>query len=103
MQLENVADIYPLTSVQQGLLYHTITQPRSSAYVDQVSAIFSGDLDVAVFQRAWSEVINRHDTLRAAFLWEGLDEPLHVIRERVEPSWCQLDNSLDVLPPIPRG
>ena len=36
MSLENVADIYPLSPMQQGMLYHSIAEPESGVYVDQV-------------------------------------------------------------------
>ena len=91
MQLENVTDIYPLSPVQQGILYHTVVDPRSSAYVDQLVVTLDGELDPTRLQAAWNTVLQAHEALRAAFLWDGLEEPLQIIRESVVPRWQQWD------------
>ena len=51
--LENVEDVYPLTSTQEGMLYHTLSDPVSGVYVNQVITEISGDLDTARFEGAW--------------------------------------------------
>jgi amino acid adenylation domain-containing protein len=43
------------------------------------------------FTEAWSQVIQRHASLRAAFIWDGVDEPLQIIRRKVSMSWELLD------------
>ncbi|MEO0868305.1 MAG: condensation domain-containing protein, partial [Cyanobacteria bacterium J06642_11] len=87
MSLENVADIYPLSSVQQGMLFHALSAPRSGVYVEQYACKLQGNLRVAEFQQAWQQVIDRQPVLRTAFLWEGLDEPLQVVRQQVDGQW----------------
>jgi amino acid adenylation domain-containing protein/non-ribosomal peptide synthase protein (TIGR01720 family) len=89
--LENVEDVYALTPMQQGMLFHAITEPGSGVFVDQIAARLRGPLDVPRFTRAWSDVVRRHAALRTAFLWDGLDEPLQVVRGTVEVGWTQED------------
>ena len=89
--LENVEDVYPLTSTQEGMLYHTLSDPVSGVYVNQVITEISGDLDTARFEGAWKEVTDRHEVLRTAFLWDGLDDPLQVVRSSVATEWRHLD------------
>ncbi|MGK7878413.1 MAG: amino acid adenylation domain-containing protein [Xenococcaceae cyanobacterium] len=84
MKLENVADIYPLSPVQEGMLFHTLAAPTSEVYFGQYTCRIQGDLQVSAFQAAWQQVLNRHSALRTAFLWDGLDEPLQVVRQQVE-------------------
>ncbi|MEM9809221.1 MAG: condensation domain-containing protein, partial [Cyanobacteria bacterium P01_D01_bin.56] len=91
MSLENVADIYPLSPVQQGMLFHALNAPKSGVYIEQYACKLQGELQVAEFQQAWQQVIDRQPVLRTAFLWEGLDEPLQVVRQQVEVLWNQED------------
>ena len=84
MKLENVADIYPLSPVQEGMLFHTLNAPKSGVYVGQYICKLVGDLQVRVFQSAWEKVLARHSSLSTAFLWDGLDEPLQIVRQKVK-------------------
>jgi amino acid adenylation domain-containing protein/non-ribosomal peptide synthase protein (TIGR01720 family) len=78
-----IADIYPLTPMQQGLLFHTLAAPESGVYVQQVSCLLLGELNHAAFMRAWQSVIARHPVLRSAVAWEELAEPLQIVAEQV--------------------
>ena len=90
-KMENVADIYPLTPTQQGILYHTIRAPESEVYFEQIRCMLDGPLDVNKLQAAWDFVVERHPVLRTAFLWEGLEQPLQVVRQTVTVPWELLD------------
>jgi amino acid adenylation domain-containing protein len=85
--MKNVSDIYPLTPTQAGILYHTLRSPQDDVYFQQISCTLTGDLDIDTFKRAWDEVVARHPALRTIFLWEGVDEPLQVVRETVIVPW----------------
>jgi len=87
MKMKNVEDIYPLSPMQQGMLFHTLYDPTSGVYFEQLSCTLSGEFDVAAFKRAWETVMARHAVLRTAFLWEGLDKPLQVVRQKVALPW----------------
>ena len=87
MQLENVEDVLPLSPTQKGMLYHSASAPRSGVYVEQITCLIDGALDVGVFQAAWQDVVARHTALRSAFLWDGLDEPLQVVRQDAPATW----------------
>ena len=74
-----IEDLYPLSPMQQGMLFHSLQAESAHTYVTQMSLPVEG-LDVARFQEAWQHVIGRHDILRTGFLWEGgLAEPLQVV------------------------
>jgi NRPS condensation-like uncharacterized protein len=87
----DVEDIYPLSPLQQGLLFHTLQAPESGVYFEQLSAVLGGDLEVASFKRAWQKVLERHALLRTAFYWEELSEPLQVVHRQVELPWVEED------------
>ena len=97
MTANNISAIYPLSPLQQGFLFRAISEPDSSSYVVQYSCRLRGQLDAAVLRRAWQEAVNRHDILRTAFVWEGVEEPLQVVGTRVTLPWEEHD--LSGLPP----
>ena len=75
----DIEDVYPLTPLQQGILFHALYAPKSGIYVEQLSCTLQGPLDVATFTAAWQEVVTSHQVLRSSFLWEGVDAPLQVV------------------------
>lgn len=87
MKMENVEDIYPLSPVQQGMLFHTLYAPGSGVYITQTVCTLEGDLDADLLEQAWQRVVSRHPVLRTAFVWEGFDEPLQVVRRQVTLPW----------------
>lgn len=91
MNSENIQDIYPLSPMQQGMLFHSIYSPESGAYIEQTFSDLVGDLNVAAFEQAWQAVIDRNPVLRTAFVWEGVDEPMQVVFAQVDFSILQQD------------
>lgn len=83
MGMKNIADFYPLSPMQQGILFHCLADPKSGVYFDQFSCTIEGNLNIAAFHRAWQQVVNRHSILRTCFLWEGLKEPVQVVHRQV--------------------
>ena len=67
----NVENVYRLSPMQQGLLFHTLYEPEGGAYVIQLNYELVGLLDVAALKGAWERVIARHAALRTAIVWEG--------------------------------
>jgi amino acid adenylation domain-containing protein/non-ribosomal peptide synthase protein (TIGR01720 family) len=90
-KLKNVEDIYSLSPMQQGMLFHTLYASEPGMYFEQLSCTLDSDLDISAFQRAWQQVVERHPILRTAFFWEGLDEALQVVHQHVSLPWKQHD------------
>ncbi|WP_082339713.1 non-ribosomal peptide synthetase, partial [Pseudomonas sp. Pf153] len=80
----NVQDIYPLTPLQEGILYHHISAGQGDPYVNQGQFAFADAERFQAFVQALQTVIDRHDILRTAVLWEGLDTPLQVVLRKVQ-------------------
>jgi len=87
----HIEDLYPLSPVQQGILFHTLYAPKSSVYFDQWSCTLHGNLNPAAFQQAWQQAIDWHPVLRTAFDWENLEQPLQVVHQQVKLPWEQHD------------
>lgn len=89
--LENVDSVIPLTCVQEGILAHSVSQPGNGWYIAQISIDFKGPCNQQRFEAAWTHVIEHHAALRALFLWDGLDDPLQVVRSSVQIPWNSED------------
>jgi amino acid adenylation domain-containing protein len=91
MNRRQVEDAYPLSPMQQGMLFHALSAPGSGAYFEQLTCELAGDLDVTLFERAWRQVLARHPALRSAFDWESMDEPVQVVIQQPDLPFEQQD------------
>jgi len=89
MEAKDVEAIYPLAPMQQGMLFHTLYSPETEVYAQQLNYTLSGDLNVAAFQQAWQNVIDRHAALRSAFIEH--EQPLQIVLRRVSLPWEEHD------------
>ncbi|MDD5753215.1 MAG: amino acid adenylation domain-containing protein [Methylococcales bacterium] len=64
----NLQDIYPLSPMQQGMLFHALHQSKSRAYFEQMRYEIDGVLDVKILKQSWQLLHNRHDVLRTVFV-----------------------------------
>ncbi|MEE8585965.1 MAG: amino acid adenylation domain-containing protein, partial [Acidobacteriota bacterium] len=86
-----VEDIYALTPIQQGLLFHSLYSPQSDFYVRQLVCRLEGPLHLDAWRRAWEMALQRHSVLRTFFLWEDVKEPLQVVLEGASLNWQEAD------------
>jgi amino acid adenylation domain-containing protein len=96
LRLPGVESFHPLSPMQQGMLFHSLSAPDSALYWQQVTLTLEGQLDVALLKRSWDLIIERHAVLRSYFVWEGLKEPVQVVQQQVglpteEHDWRSLD------------
>ena len=91
VEVDNIEDIYELSPMQRGMLFHTLYAPHSGVYMEQALFSIEGALDFTSLREAWQRVAARHTTLRTAFLWEELDEPIQVVYQSVQVPWMCYD------------
>ncbi|WP_259645051.1 non-ribosomal peptide synthetase, partial [Pseudomonas cichorii] len=86
----NVQDIYPLAPLQEGILYHHISASSGDPYV--LHTLFAADSlqHLENFAQALQGVMDRHDILRTAIVWEGLDEPRQVVWQEARLSFDEI-------------
>ncbi|MDG1462419.1 MAG: amino acid adenylation domain-containing protein [Gammaproteobacteria bacterium] len=78
-----VDDIYPLTPLQQGMLFHSLLDNSSDVYLASFNWLLEGRLDVPLFEKAWNLIINQHSSLRSATQWQGIKTPVQVVYDNV--------------------
>ncbi|HZN74126.1 MAG TPA: amino acid adenylation domain-containing protein [Micromonosporaceae bacterium] len=94
MSVRGLVDVLPLTPLQEGLLFHTLYDERSSdVYVIQLLFDLDGPLDSGTLRRAAEALLYRHANLRVAIRYENLTSPVQVIPHDVALPWTDLDLS----------
>ncbi|MBI0384381.1 hypothetical protein JBE27_51035, partial [Streptomyces albiflaviniger] len=86
-----IEDVYPLTPLQEGMLFHRLVGGEEDVYLDQATLILDGVGDPEAFARAWQETVDRTPVLRTGVVWEGVERPLQIVRHRAEVPVTQLD------------
>ena len=79
---------YPLTAMQQGMLFHSLLAPRSGVYIQQQICTLRERIDATTLEDAWQRVVARHPILRTSFQLEGapsgVDEPQQMVHPHVD-------------------
>ncbi|MES2936893.1 MAG: amino acid adenylation domain-containing protein [Pseudomonadota bacterium] len=76
---DNIQDIYPLAPLQEGILFHHLMTPESDPYLLWNLLRFADRATLDRWVAALEVAIARHDILRTAVLWKGLNEPMQVV------------------------
>jgi amino acid adenylation domain-containing protein/non-ribosomal peptide synthase protein (TIGR01720 family) len=77
-----VEDIYPMSPLQQGMLFHSLYEPQATIYFTTLTWYMNGVLDADAYERAWQHVVNRHTIFRSAFMGQDLETPVQVVLRR---------------------
>ncbi len=88
-----IEDIYPLSPMQEGMLYHSLLEPDSGYYFEQYQCLFKANIDAEIFKDAWQYVVDRNPILRTGFFWDGLKTNLQVVYSQREISFSYHDMS----------
>jgi amino acid adenylation domain-containing protein/non-ribosomal peptide synthase protein (TIGR01720 family) len=86
-----VEDLYRLSPMQQGMLFHSLYAPHSGLYFEQALNRFEGQFDVEGLKYAWEQVIERHEVLRSSYQWEGVSWPVQIVHAEVAGQWMEED------------
>ncbi len=91
MSLDNVEDAFGLSPIQKGMLYDSLLHPDTDVYTAYVTIEIEGTVDTDHLQNSVADVFHWHQALKAEFHWQGLDDPLQVIRKSIVLNWTQYD------------
>ncbi|KWK19878.1 hypothetical protein WT79_30590, partial [Burkholderia stagnalis] len=92
----NIQDIYALSPLQDGILFHHVLSTRGDPYLLSAQMAFADRAALDRYLHAIQHLVERHDILRTAVLWEGLGSPVQVVlrRARVDVTELALDDAI---------
>jgi natural product biosynthesis luciferase-like monooxygenase protein len=84
-------DQYPLTPIQQGMLFHHLRAPGAGVDIEQMIVDLAEAVDAAALREAWAALSQRHDVLRTSFVWEHVPSPRQIIHAHAPLPWHEED------------
>ncbi|WP_139487939.1 non-ribosomal peptide synthetase [Brevibacillus dissolubilis] len=75
----NIQKIYPLSPMQEGMLFHVLLEPTSAAYVTQTEMRVSGMVDAELMEKSLNKLIERHEILRTVFVYQQIQHIRQVV------------------------
>ena len=79
IEKNNLQDMYSLSHMQEGMLFHKLYHQDSVAYFEQFSFTITGDLMIGLFEDTWNMLMKRYDILRTVFAYKGIPNPLQIV------------------------
>ncbi|MCY7297023.1 non-ribosomal peptide synthetase, partial [Alteromonas sp. a30] len=87
----NIQDIYPLSPLQQGMLFHAIASPEADPYVTKSLLKCQDEAAFTRFIGGVEYVMKRHDTMRTQFIYQGVSAPVQAVLREVSLPIVELD------------
>ncbi|MGW7276678.1 amino acid adenylation domain-containing protein, partial [Streptomyces sp. NPDC054864] len=78
-----ITDILPLSPMQQGMLFHSLEDTTSTAYVEQMSFILEGADNLDRLTTAWQHTVDTSDALRTSVVWDQVDQPAALVHHQL--------------------
>jgi amino acid adenylation domain-containing protein/non-ribosomal peptide synthase protein (TIGR01720 family) len=72
---DSIQAIYPLTPMQQGILFHVLEHSAPELYSVQTEFVIRGHLDPAALQTGLNRIVRRHEGLRGQVIFRDVDVP----------------------------
>lgn len=87
----SIADVLPLSPLQEGLLFHALRDGAADVYTLTARFELSGPVDPDRLGAAFATVLQRHPNLGATFHYEQFDQPVQVIPRAPRVAWRVAD------------
>jgi len=78
----DIKNIYQLSPMQEGMLFHAMLDKESKAYFQQMQMEVQGEVDVTLLEESLNAVIERYDVLRTVFMYEKVKSPIQLVLNR---------------------
>ncbi|WP_128894536.1 non-ribosomal peptide synthetase [Longirhabdus pacifica] len=79
IQKDDIKDIYELSPLQKGILFHYLKDPSSHAYFQQMTLTIQGKFQVDDMEDSLNALIKKHDILRTVFMHKQFKNPMQVV------------------------
>ncbi|WP_459209685.1 amino acid adenylation domain-containing protein [Aquimarina rhabdastrellae] len=88
-----IEDIYPLSPLQEGMLFHSLFDTQKDAYLIQFGCDFVGDFDSVAFNRSWQTLVEKHAILRTKIYHNVFSSAIQCVYKEVAIPIERLDFS----------
>ncbi|WP_344432287.1 amino acid adenylation domain-containing protein, partial [Amycolatopsis minnesotensis] len=88
---KSIEDVYPLTPMQSGMLFHSLSTSGRDVYTGHFGMTLDGVTDPHALATAWQRVVDRTPVLRTSIRWQDLAEPLQIVHREAKLPVTHLD------------
>ncbi len=81
--LEKPGSPFPLTPVQEAMLFHALASDSPDLYRVQQIVEITGQIDPELFDEAWQHLVDNHPVFRTAFSWSSDMPPVQMVYPHV--------------------
>lgn len=95
---KNIEDIYALSALQEGILFHHLIGKDGRVYFSQLLLDLLGNIDTSTFRNVWQFVIDNNDILRTVFRWDKINTPVQIVLKKIilNLRYIDLSSSSDI-------
>jgi amino acid adenylation domain-containing protein len=84
MNKRNIEDIYPLSPMQEGMLFHSLYSGETGVYFEQLTCRLEGALNLEAFKETWRFLLRKYPVLRSSFVWKNTGTMSQVVHVHAE-------------------
>ncbi|WP_229579421.1 non-ribosomal peptide synthetase [Rhodococcus rhodochrous] len=94
----SLADVWPLSPLQSGLLFHALMTGEDDVDVYTMQAVLDleGEVDPERLHRAAQALLDRHANLRTVFVTDADGDSVQLVLDDVQVPWRTVDMSAEV-------
>ncbi|QHS63327.1 non-ribosomal peptide synthetase [Chitinophaga agri] len=87
----DIADIYPMSDIQSGMVYASLLHPGEGIYHDQFAHVLPADLNTALFEKAFGLLVEKHTILRTAFDMHAHRNGVQIVYQQLPVNFMHID------------
>ncbi len=77
------APVFPLSPLQQGMLFHHLVEPQAGNDIEQLVLTLPEPIDAGALAQSWQIIAQRTEILRTSLRWDRSDMQSHVVAPAV--------------------
>jgi amino acid adenylation domain-containing protein len=89
---ENIADLYPMSDIEKGMIFESIVDTGKGIYHDQ--KVFQRsfvDFDTLCFENALKLMMEKHSVLRSSFHLEEFETEIKIVHKKINTPYEYID------------
>ncbi|WP_440115897.1 amino acid adenylation domain-containing protein [Paenibacillus sp. QZ-Y1] len=76
---QDIQDVYELSPLQQGMLFHYLHDEGSQSYFEQIDFSLEGVVQHAELEGSFRQLIQKYEVFRTVFVYEKVKQPVQVV------------------------